>query len=62
MLEAFYTDQLKYGKDAPGSKSPAYLLKYNELLDSFRDFRIFYYRECEIAEKKSVVSLIAQKK
>ena len=45
-----------------GSGLPAYLLKHNELLDSFRDFRILYYREGEIAENKSVVSLIAQKK
>ena len=62
MFETYSIDQLKYGKDAPGPKNPAYLLKHNELLDIFRDFRIIYYRECEIAEKKSVVSLIAQKK
>jgi tellurite methyltransferase len=61
MLETYSIDQLKYGKDAPGPKNPAYLLKHNELLDSFRDFRILYYREGEIAENKSVVSLIAQK-
>ena len=62
MFETYSIDQLKYGKDAPGPKNPAYLLKHNELLDSFRDFRILYYREGEIAEHKSVVSLIAQKK
>jgi hypothetical protein len=62
MLETYSIDQLKYGKDASGPKNPAYLLKHNELLDSFRDFRILYYREGEIAENKSVVSLIAQKK
>jgi len=61
MFETYSIDQLKYGKDAPGPKNPAYLLKHNELLDSFRDFRILYYRESEIAEQKSVVSLIAQK-
>ena len=61
MFETYSIDQLKYGKDAPGPKNPAYLLKHNELLDSFRDFRILYYREGEIAENKSVVSLIAQK-
>jgi len=61
MIETYSIDQLKYGKDAPGPKNPAYLLKHNELLDSFRDFRILYYREGEIAEQKSVVSLIAQK-
>ncbi len=62
MFEAYSIDQLKYGTDAPGPKNPAYLLKHNELLDSFRDFRILYYREGEIAEQKSVVSLIAQKR
>ncbi len=61
MIETYSIDQLKYGKDAPGPKNPAYLLKHNELLDSFRDFRILFYREGEIAENKSVVSLIAQK-
>jgi tellurite methyltransferase len=61
MIETYSIDQLKYGKDAPGPKNPAYLLKHNELLDSFRDFRILYYREGEIADQKSVASLIAQK-
>jgi len=62
IFETYSIDQLKYGKDAPGPKNPEYLLRHNELLDSFRDFRILYYREGEIAENKSVVSLIAQKK
>jgi hypothetical protein len=62
MFETYSIDQLKYGDNAPGPKNPEYLLKHNELLDSFRDFRILYYREGEIAENKSVVSLIAQKK
>jgi SAM-dependent methyltransferase len=62
IFETYSIDQLKYGKDAPGPKNPAYLLKHNELLDHFRDFRILYYREGEIAENKSVVSLIAQKR
>ncbi len=62
IFETYSIDQLKYGKDAPGPKNPAYLLKHNELLDSFRDFCVLYYREAEIAENRSVVSLIAQKK
>lgn len=62
IFETYSIDQLKYGENAPGPKNPAYLLKHNELLDFFRDFRILYYREAEIAENKSVVSLIAQKK
>ncbi len=62
IFETYSIDQLKYGKDAPGPKNPAYLLKHNELLNLFRDFHIIYYREGEIAENKSVASLIAQKK
>ncbi len=62
IFETYSIDQLNYGKDAPGPKNPVYLLKHNELLDLFRDFHIIYYREDEIAENKSVVSLIAQKK
>jgi hypothetical protein len=62
MFETYSIDQLKYGKNAPGPKNPAYLLKHNELLDLFRDFHIIYYREGEIAENKSVASLIAQKR
>jgi hypothetical protein len=48
--------------NALGPKNPDYLLKHNELLNFFRDFHILYYREGEIAENKSVTSLIAQKK
>lgn len=62
MFETYTIDQLKYGNDAPGPKNPDYLLKHNELLDSFRDFHILYYKEGEIAENKSVASLIARKK
>jgi len=62
LFETYTIDQLKYGTDASGPKNPAYLLKRNELLDLFRDFHILYYREGEIADNKSVASLIAQKK
>ena len=31
-------------------KNPAYLLGHNELLDSFRDFRVLWYREGKFAE------------
>jgi hypothetical protein len=29
-------------------KNPNYLLQHNELLESFRDFRVLYYREGKI--------------
>ena len=62
MFETYTIDQLKYGNDAHGPRNPDYLLKHNELLDSFRDFHILYYKEGEIAKNKSVASLIARKK
>ena len=45
---------MKYGKDAPGPKNPAYLLKHNELLDSFRDLRCLRYREGIIENRKAI--------
>jgi tellurite methyltransferase len=62
MFETYTIDQLKYGNDTHGPRNPEYLLKHNELLEFFSDFHILYYREGEIAENKSVASLIAQKK
>ena len=62
MFETYTIDQLKYGDGASGPKNPDYLLKHNELRNFFRDFHILYYREGEVAENKSVASLIAQKK
>jgi len=49
-------------QDAP--RNPRYLLKPNELLSRFRDFRIVIYREGIFREggrKKAVASLIAEK-
>lgn len=44
-----------------GSKNKDYLLKSNELLNFFRDFKIIYYRELVLNNKKAVASLIAKK-
>lgn len=41
IFETYLTDQSKIG----GPINPDYLLRHNELLDLFRDFRILYYRE-----------------
>ena len=62
LFETYTIDQLNYGHGAHGPKNPDYLLKHDELLNLFRDFHILYYREGEIADNKSVASLIAQKK
>jgi SAM-dependent methyltransferase len=45
-------------------KNPAYLLGHNELLDSFRDFRVLWYREGKFADGGEAVfraGLLAQK-
>src|SRR3989304_4966468 len=44
-----------------GRKNKDYLLKPNELLDLFKDFKIIYYRELVLNNKKAVASLIAKK-
>ncbi|MCP5003584.1 MAG: methyltransferase domain-containing protein [Planctomycetes bacterium] len=62
LFETYSIDQLSYGENAPGPKNPEYLMKHNELLELFSDFHILYYKEGEIAEKKSVASLIARKR
>jgi len=57
VYETFTIDQPKFGKP----RNPDYLLKYNELLDMFRDFRCLRYREGIIDNRKAVASIIAQK-
>ena len=42
-------------------RNPDYLLKHNELLDLFGDFRCLRYREGLIGDKKAIASIIAQK-
>ena len=44
-----------------GPKNKDYLLKPNELLDLFKDFKIIYYRELVLNNKKAIASLIAKK-
>ena len=57
VYETFTVDQAQFGKP----KNPDYLLKYNELLALFRDFRCLYYREGIVKERKSLASIIAKK-
>ena len=44
-----------------GPKNKAYLLNPNELLNLFRDFKIIFYRELVLNNKKAIASLIARK-
>jgi len=57
VYETFTVDQAQFGKP----KNLDYLLKYNELLALFRDFRCLYYREGIVEERKALASIIAKK-
>ncbi|MFC1786527.1 class I SAM-dependent methyltransferase [Halobacteriota archaeon] len=57
VYETFIVDQARFGKP----KNPDYLLKHNELLDMFRDFRCLRYREGVVKGPKAIASIIAQK-
>jgi len=62
VFETFLKEQMSLSNDGP--KNPRYLLKPNELLTLFREFRILFYREGIFKEggtKKAVASLIAEK-
>ncbi|MFC2047513.1 class I SAM-dependent methyltransferase [Chloroflexota bacterium] len=57
VYETFIVDQAHFGKP----KNPDYLLKHNELLNMFRDFRCLRYREGIIEGPRAIASMIAQK-
>jgi len=58
VYETFIVDQAKlFGKP----KNPDYLLKHNELLDMFRDFRCLRYREGIIDGRQAIASIVAEK-
>jgi 2-polyprenyl-3-methyl-5-hydroxy-6-metoxy-1,4-benzoquinol methylase len=50
IFETYLVDQKVLGHP----KNPAYLLRHNELLDLFRDFRILLYREGRFSEGSAV--------
>ena len=57
VYETFIVDQAKFGKP----RNPDYLLKHNELLNMFRDFRCLRYREGIIDGRRAIASIIAEK-
>jgi len=57
VYETFIVDQAQFGKP----RNPDHLLKHNELLHSFRDFRVLRYREGVVGDMKAVASIVAQK-
>ncbi len=63
VFETYLVEQKTRGLGGPAN--PKYLLKPNELLHLFRDFRIIFYREGVFREggsRKAIASLIAQKR
>jgi 2-polyprenyl-3-methyl-5-hydroxy-6-metoxy-1,4-benzoquinol methylase len=57
VYETFIVEQAQFGKP----KNPDFLLKHNELLDIFRNFRVLRYREGIIESRKAIASIVAQK-
>ena len=57
LYETFIVDKTRFGRP----KNPDYLLKYNELLVLFKDFRCLRYREGIIDGIKAVAGIIAEK-
>ena len=57
VYETFIIDQARFRKP----KNPDYLLKHNELLDMFREFRCLRYREGLVKEGKAIAGIIAEK-
>jgi tellurite methyltransferase len=57
VYETFIIDQVRFGKP----QNPDHLLRHNELLRTFRDFRVLRYREGIIEGRKAIASILAQK-
>lgn len=58
VYETFIIDQVKFGRPT----NPDFLLKHNELLEMFGDFRCLRYREGIVDNRKAIAGLVAQKK
>ncbi len=57
VYETYIVDQAKFGRP----KNPDYLLRHNELLEMFRDFRCLRYREGIIDDRMAIASIVAEK-
>ncbi|MFO7772894.1 MAG: class I SAM-dependent methyltransferase [Dehalococcoidia bacterium] len=57
VYETFIVDHVLFGKP----RNPDYLLRHNELLHIFGDFRVLRYREGIFGGKKAIASILAQK-
>ena len=57
VYETYIVDQARFGKP----RNPKHLLKHNELLKCFRDFRCLRYREGILAHRKAIAGFIGTK-
>ena len=57
VYETYFEDQAQFGKP----RNPDHLLRRNELLDTFRDFRVLRYREGLVEERSAKAGIVAQK-
>ena len=57
VYETYIEDQAQFGKP----RNPDHLLRRNELLDTFRDFRVLRYREGLVEERSAKAGIVAQK-
>ena len=57
VYETFIIDQSQFGRP----RNPDHLLRHNELLYTFRDFRVLRYVEGVVEGRKAVASIVAQK-
>ncbi|MGB5158637.1 MAG: class I SAM-dependent methyltransferase [Desulfobacterales bacterium] len=57
VYETYIIDQIRFGKP----RNPDFLLKHNELLDMFYDFRCLRYHEGIFENRKASAGIIAQK-
>ncbi len=57
VYETFIIDQVRFGKPT----NPDYLLKHNELLEMFRDFRCLRYREGIMQNQRAIAGIVAEK-
>lgn len=57
VYETYIVDQAQFGRPS----NPDHLLKHNELLNMFRDFRCLRYHEGIIENRKAAAGIIAEK-
>ena len=58
VYETYLVEQPRFGKPT----NPNFLLKHNELLSIFREFRCLRYREGIIENRKAIAGIVAEKR